>query len=67
MSEARDCSLHVETPLLRSHKLSEKLGANVWLKVESVQNSGSFKVRGIGHLAKKVNRHAPFLLSVLIH
>ena len=46
--------LHIETPLLKSSKLSERCGANVWLKLENVQNSGSFKARGLGLLAKKV-------------
>jgi len=46
--------LHVVTPLLKSRKFSDKVGANVWLKLESVQNSGSFKLRGIGHFCKKV-------------
>lgn len=45
--------LHIETPLLRSRKLSEHLGSSVWLKMETMQNSGSFKVRGIGHLCQK--------------
>ena len=47
--------LHIETPLLRSRKLSEHLGSSVWLKMETMQNSGSFKVRGIGHLCQKVS------------
>ena len=46
--------LHVVTPLLKSRKLSDKVGANVWLKLESVQNSGSFKMRGIGLFCQKV-------------
>ena len=46
--------LHIETPLLKSRKLSEHLGCSVWLKMETMQNSGSFKVRGIGHLCQKV-------------
>jgi L-serine/L-threonine ammonia-lyase len=41
-------SLHVETPLLESAPLSRALGARVWLKLESLQPSGSFKIRGIG-------------------
>lgn len=36
----------VRTPLLASPGLSEALGAEVRLKVESVQRSGSFKFRG---------------------
>ena len=51
--------LHVETPLLKSRKLSEQLGCNVWMKLENVQNSGSFKARGIGHLCNKVGRRTP--------
>ena len=48
--------LYVQTPLLRSRKLSELVGASVWLKMETVQTSGSFKSRGLSHFAKKVSR-----------
>src|SRR5262245_38644222 len=34
------------TPLLESHVLSERLGARVFLKVEVLQRTGSFKFRG---------------------
>jgi threonine dehydratase len=34
------------TPLLSSPALSEKAGADVWLKVEALQKTGSFKLRG---------------------
>ena len=47
--------LYVRTPLLRS-RLSELVGADVWLKMESVQTSGSFKTRGLSNFAKKVSR-----------
>ena len=50
------CELHIETPLLKSRKLSDRIGANVWLKLENVQNSGSFKARGLGNMCKKVGR-----------
>ncbi|KAL1919227.1 uncharacterized protein VTP21DRAFT_1919 [Calcarisporiella thermophila] len=43
-------ALHRETPLLYSVPLSKKAGCNVWLKLENLQPSGSFKIRGIGHL-----------------
>jgi len=36
----------VETPLVRSQILSEQTGADVWFKMESLQKTGSFKVRG---------------------
>lgn len=42
--------LSIETPLLESTPLSNILGIPVWLKMEALQPSGSFKNRGIGHL-----------------
>ncbi|HEY9100582.1 pyridoxal-phosphate dependent enzyme [Chitinimonas sp.] len=42
-------ALHIETPLLESLPLSARLGKEVWLKMEALQPSGSFKTRGIGH------------------
>lgn len=39
---------HIKTPLLRSAPLSKILGHNVFLKVDSLQPSGSFKIRGVG-------------------
>ena len=36
------------TPLVRSDPLSDRLGAEVWLKLENLQPSGSFKLRGMG-------------------
>ncbi|KAL5478183.1 hypothetical protein EMCRGX_G025076 [Ephydatia muelleri] len=46
-------SLYVQTPLMRSKKLSDKTGFSIWLKLENLQNSGSFKARGIGQLCNK--------------
>src|SRR5690348_7859379 len=40
--------LHIETPLLESRPLSALSGATVWLKMEALQPTGSFKIRGIG-------------------
>ncbi|MET9030759.1 pyridoxal-phosphate dependent enzyme, partial [Nocardia sp. NPDC004168] len=34
------------TPLLASRVLSERVGAEVWLKCENLQRTGSFKPRG---------------------
>lgn len=34
------------TPILKSHQLSEKVGALVFLKSEHLQTTGSFKIRG---------------------
>jgi L-serine/L-threonine ammonia-lyase len=41
--------LHIQTPLIRSNALSRHLGRSVYLKMEALQPSGSFKLRGIGH------------------
>ncbi|XP_021042786.1 L-serine dehydratase/L-threonine deaminase [Mus pahari] len=45
-------SLHVKTPLRDSMALSKLAGTSVFLKMDSSQPSGSFKIRGIGHLCK---------------
>lgn len=42
-------ALHIETPLVESRPLSAAAGRTVWLKLEALQPSGSFKLRGIGH------------------
>ena len=55
--------LYVETPLLKSRKLSDRQGCNVWLKLENVQNSGSFKARGLGHLCNKVGTTACMIME----
>lgn len=47
--------LHIETPLLESLPLSRRVGRPVWLKMEALQPSGSFKLRGIGFACR---RHA---------
>lgn len=41
--------LHIETPLIESLPLATESGGRAWLKVEALQPSGSFKLRGIGH------------------
>ncbi|XP_051828807.1 L-serine dehydratase/L-threonine deaminase isoform X1 [Antechinus flavipes] len=44
--------LHVKTPIRDSMALSKVAGTTVYLKMDSAQPSGSFKIRGIGHLCK---------------
>ena len=41
-------SLHIETPLLKSQTLSAIINKTVLLKMDAMQPSGSFKIRGIG-------------------
>lgn len=48
--------LHIETPLLGSLPLSSAAGTPVVLKMEALQPSGSFKLRGIGRLCENARR-----------
>ena len=41
--------LNIDTPLLESRPLGQATGRQVWLKLDAMQPSGSFKIRGIGH------------------
>lgn len=57
-------ALHIETPLLESRPLSRLAGRPVRLKLEALQPSGSFKLRGIGHACTEyVRRGAQRLIS----
>ncbi|XP_023681269.2 serine dehydratase-like isoform X1 [Paramormyrops kingsleyae] len=47
-------SFHVNTPLLESLDLSKRAGTRVYMKMENAQPSGSYKIRGIGHLCQKM-------------
>ncbi|KAJ2904031.1 hypothetical protein MKZ38_008963 [Zalerion maritima] len=40
----------IETPLIPSLELSKKAGCNIYLKLDLLQPSGSFKSRGVGNL-----------------
>ena len=40
-------SLYIETPLIKSEPLSRISGKNIWLKMEALQPTGSFKNRGV--------------------
>lgn len=46
LARERIAPLAVRTPLLASRDLSEKAGSSVYLKLESLQETGSFKIRG---------------------
>jgi L-serine/L-threonine ammonia-lyase len=47
--------LHIDTPLLESRPLSQHTGREIWLKMDALQPTGSFKIRGIGLVCQ---RHA---------
>ncbi|NWH77972.1 SDSL protein, partial [Piaya cayana] len=40
---------HIISPILESLPLSKAAGTKVYMKLENVQPTGSFKIRGIGH------------------
>lgn len=42
-------SLSINTPLLESLPLGRLNKTRVWMKMEAMQPSGSFKIRGVGH------------------
>uniref|UniRef100_A0A1A8ND72 L-serine ammonia-lyase n=3 Tax=Nothobranchius rachovii TaxID=451742 RepID=A0A1A8ND72_9TELE len=46
---------HLNTPLLESVSMSKLLGTTVYMKMENSQPSGSFKIRGIGHLCQQLS------------
>ncbi|MDI9682221.1 pyridoxal-phosphate dependent enzyme, partial [Burkholderia cenocepacia] len=48
--------LHIPTPYIRSHIASRRLGKTIRLKLDALQPSGSFKLRGIGAVCEA--RHA---------
>ncbi|XP_039992327.1 serine dehydratase-like isoform X2 [Xiphias gladius] len=49
---------HLNTPLLESVRMSRRVGTTVYLKMENSQPSGSFKIRGIGHLCRQLARQS---------
>lgn len=48
-------TLHVSTPVRHSVALTKVAGTPIYLKLDSCQPTGSFKIRGIGHLCKTVS------------
>ena len=54
---------HVVTPLWESRSLSAILGAPVWLKLEALQPTGSFKARG---MAAAVSRASELGATALV-
>lgn len=55
-SEARAKQLFRQTPLIRSDPLSRLAGTPVYLKLDALQNSGSFKDRGMAHLCLELSK-----------
>ncbi len=49
-------SLHIHTPLVQSRVLSRLSGRSILLKLEALQPSGSFKIRGMGEACQEYRR-----------
>ena len=47
-------ALHIRTPIFRDAEVEAALGKVVWLKMECLQPTGSFKIRGIGLLCQEL-------------
>ena len=47
-------ALHIQTPTINAREIEASLGKTVWLKMECLQPTGSFKIRGIGLLAQEL-------------
>ncbi|KAJ1799567.1 catabolic L-serine/threonine dehydratase, partial [Coemansia sp. RSA 2599] len=43
-------ALYTPTPLLYSTSMSKQAGCNIWLKLENMQPTQSFKIRGVGSM-----------------
>ncbi|XP_014767599.1 serine dehydratase-like [Octopus bimaculoides] len=48
--------LHYATPCFLSETISSRAGFKVYLKLENLQPSGSFKIRGIGNFCQKAKQ-----------
>lgn len=48
----------LRTPLVSSHSLGERIGAQAYLKLENLQRTGSFKVRGAVHAMSRLSAEA---------
>jgi threonine dehydratase len=53
------------TPLVPSAWLSELTGADVWLKLETVQATGAFKIRGAANAVARLKEVTPAVTSVI--
>ncbi|KAG8455681.1 hypothetical protein GDO86_001756 [Hymenochirus boettgeri] len=54
MDSTEQTPFHIVTPLKESLALSKAAGTKVLMKLENVQPTGSFKIRGIGHYCQKM-------------
>ena len=60
LARIRDAAEQIEgialvTPMLHSRFLSDLTGADVWLKAENLQRTGSFKIRGASNRVRRLS------------
>uniref|UniRef100_A0A8D0HCK5 L-serine deaminase n=1 Tax=Sphenodon punctatus TaxID=8508 RepID=A0A8D0HCK5_SPHPU len=54
LGEAGRC-FHIITPVIESKALSKAAGTRVYMKLDNIQPTGSFKIRGIGYFCQEVS------------
>jgi L-serine/L-threonine ammonia-lyase len=59
-------TLHIDTPLIESAAMSAVPGQSVWLKMEALQPTGSFKNRGIGFACEEYARRSSSSARALV-
>ncbi|MGH7885532.1 MAG: threonine ammonia-lyase, partial [Thermodesulfobacteriota bacterium] len=52
-----------DTPLMYSHALSELSDSNIYLKLENLQRTGSFKIRGAYNKIYKIRKHTKQVIA----
>jgi threonine dehydratase len=55
LAQQRISGIAIETPMLKSHWLSEQTGGNVWIKCENLQRTGAYKLRGAYNLMSQLS------------
>jgi threonine dehydratase len=54
LAQQRISGIAIQTPMLKSHWLSEQTGGNVWFKCENLQRTGAYKLRGAYNLMSQL-------------
>jgi threonine dehydratase len=55
LAQQRISGIAIQTPMLKSHWLSEQTGGNVWFKCENLQRTGAYKLRGAYNLMSQLS------------
>jgi threonine dehydratase len=55
LAQQRISGIAIQTPMLKSHWLSEQTAGNVWFKCENLQRTGAYKLRGAYNLMSQLS------------